>query len=112
LKRKPDIRRPWNAWQIAFRFGVAGCAVEIMRRRTSEPLFKVLFLLRGRPRLIWDRSTFDDALPARLSADRAQQRRKGRGARGMRLEIPIGRIHRLLDSIQIRELCSGKARSA
>src|SRR6266705_6526865 len=68
LKGKADIGGPWNAWQIALRFGVARCVVEIVRGGTGEPMFKIFFLLGRRSRLIRDRSTLDDALSCRLSA--------------------------------------------
>src|SRR5881396_2244019 len=89
LKGKADIRGPWNAWQIALGLGVARCVVEVVRGGMGEPLFKILFLLRRRPRLIRDLSTLDDALSCRLRAYRAHKLRKGRRSRSMRLDIPI-----------------------
>src|SRR5207249_2063279 len=112
LKGKADVGGPWNAWQITLRFGVARRVVDVDRDGMGEPLFKIFLLLRLRPRLIRDLSTLDDALSGRLRPDRAHKLRKGRRPRSMRLDIPIGRVHRLPNSVQIGVLRSGEARRA
>src|SRR5262249_28753957 len=110
LKRQAHICRARNSRQVTLGLGIAGGFVQFMRDGTRKPLLEVFFFLRGRPRLVWNLSTFDHAKPGRRGSDRAQQRRKRRWTRSVRLDIEVRAVEGLPDPIQVRLLRSDQPR--
>ena len=71
-----------------------------------QPLLGVLLLLLGRPGLVGNLAALHHRLARRHRPDRAQ-RHHGPGARGMGLEVPVGRADGLPDAVQIRPAVTG-----
>src|SRR5690606_20256451 len=91
LERIRHVRRARNARHVALGLRV---------RR--GPAGTVLLALRERLRLVWNGSADDDALPGRDRGDRPELPEVLDRLRGVALEIPVGRVHRLPYAVQIR----------
>src|SRR5205814_10361025 len=77
-------------------------AVRIVRYFYQHPVLEVVLLLLQRLGLVGDRTTFDDAHAARLRAPGAHDVVVWPGIGIMRLNVPVGRVNRLPNSVQIR----------
>src|SRR5262249_29317110 len=84
-------------------------------RITFDPVLLILFSFLNRPWLIWDLAAVDnsDARRNRTDSTKGQHRRRGYGTvrtrpyrkrrpRHMRLDVVIGLVERLPDSIEVR----------
>src|SRR5687767_1749170 len=89
LKWIGHVVRPWHSWHVAL-----DLRVEL------QPMLTVLFLLGRRPWLIGDLIALHDALP-RGNAECRPQFEDWALAGPMILNVPIGGVHRLPDTIEV-----------
>src|SRR5690606_5718929 len=91
LKRVRHVRRPRDAGHVALRF-----------RIRRGPPGTILFAFRERLRQVRDRTADDDALARRDRRDRAELPELFELLGRVPFEVPVGGVHRLPDSVQVR----------